>query len=54
MRARMAGVTVNPRHGSYGRSYARGMPSGAGQGGWEQIEMEDMVDKSWQLEDDER
>jgi hypothetical protein len=35
--------TFNPRNTSFGRSYARGMGSGAGQAGWEQIEMEDML-----------
>ena len=45
VRARIAGVTVTPRHGSYGRSYVRNMHSGAGQAGWEQIEMEDMMNK---------
>lgn len=42
-RARVSGITFNPRHTSFGRSYARGLGSGAGQGGWEQIEMEDML-----------
>jgi len=42
-RARFSGINVNPRHASFGRSYARGLGSGAGQGGWEQIEMEDML-----------
>ena len=40
-RARFAGVTFNPRNASFGRNYTRGM--GAGSGGWEQIEMEDMM-----------
>jgi len=42
-RARVAGITFNPRHASYGRSYARGLRGGVGSGGWEQIEMEDML-----------
>jgi len=29
------------------------MPSGAGQAGWEQIEMEDMLDRDWQQNDDD-
>lgn len=42
-RARISGMSINPRHGSYGRGYARGLGSGAGSAGWEQIEMEDMM-----------
>ncbi|KAF2009964.1 hypothetical protein BU24DRAFT_467460 [Aaosphaeria arxii CBS 175.79] len=42
-RARIAGMTFSPRNTSFGRFYARGMGSGAGQAGWEQIEMEDML-----------
>ena len=42
-RATISNISVNPRHGSYGRRYARSLGSGAGQGGWEQIEMEDML-----------
>jgi len=41
----MSGTTVNPRHGSYGRTYARHVATGAGQAGWEQIEMQDMMDR---------
>ncbi|KAF4555586.1 Hypothetical protein D9617_2g055480 [Elsinoe fawcettii] len=51
-RARFGGVTINPRLGSYGRSYARQMTTGAGQGGWEQIEMEDMMDEQQDSEED--
>jgi hypothetical protein len=42
-RAHVSGITFNPRHASFGRGYARGLGSGAGQAGWEQIEMEDML-----------
>ncbi|OCL15280.1 hypothetical protein AOQ84DRAFT_279300 [Glonium stellatum] len=42
-RARFSGITIHSRHASFGRSYARSMGSGAGQAGWEQIEMEDML-----------
>lgn len=42
-RARVAGITFNPRHASFGRSYGRGLGGGGGTGGWEQIEMEDML-----------
>ncbi|TKX21895.1 hypothetical protein C1H76_5787 [Elsinoe australis] len=52
VRARFGGVTVNPRYGNYGRSYARQMASGAGQGGWEQIEMQDMMDERDHSDDD--
>ncbi|KAG8627970.1 hypothetical protein KVT40_003843 [Elsinoe batatas] len=51
-RAQFGGVTINSRMGSYGRSYARHMTSGAGQGGWEQIEMEDMMDGRHDSEED--
>ena len=40
-RARISGATFNPRHASFGRSYARGLNSSMG--GWEQIEMQDML-----------
>jgi hypothetical protein len=50
-RARISGMSINPRHGSYGRGYARGLGSGAGSSGWEQIEMEDMMGDD--SEDDE-
>lgn len=43
-RASIAGVSLNPRHADFGRSYARGLGSGTGQAGWEQIEMEEMLD----------
>ena len=49
--ARREGVTFDPRQGSYGRRYARNMPSGVGQGGWEQIEMEDMMIKGYDSDD---
>ena len=42
-RARVSGITLNPRHASFGRNYMRGMGSGAAGAGWEQIEMEDML-----------
>lgn len=51
-RARVGGITFNPRHASYGRSYARGLRSGAGSGGWEQIEMEDMLGEDTDIESD--
>jgi hypothetical protein len=40
-RARVSGITINPRYASFGRSYGRNV--GAGVGGWEQIEMQDML-----------
>ncbi|OCK80200.1 hypothetical protein K432DRAFT_382435 [Lepidopterella palustris CBS 459.81] len=42
-RARFSGITINAVHASYGRNYARGLGSGAGQAGWEQIEMENIL-----------
>ncbi|KAF2143724.1 uncharacterized protein K452DRAFT_224199 [Aplosporella prunicola CBS 121167] len=51
-RARIAGVSVNSRHPSFGRSYARTLGSGAAQSGWEQIEMEDMFDHTHEEDDD--
>ncbi|KAF2721566.1 hypothetical protein K431DRAFT_68610 [Polychaeton citri CBS 116435] len=36
---------------TYGLDYARSLGHGNHQGGWEQIEMEDMMDKGWQDED---
>lgn len=42
-RARVSGMTFNPRHASFGRNYTRGFGSGASSAGWEQIEMEDML-----------
>ena len=53
IRARISGITVNPRHGSYGRTYGRNASSGVGQGGWEQIEMEDMMSRDFDEDDDE-
>ncbi|OJD40683.1 glutamine amidotransferase type 1 [Diplodia corticola] len=44
LRATIAGASMNPRQASFGRSYARGLGSGTGQAGWEQIEMEEMLD----------
>lgn len=41
-RARVSGMASKPRH-SFGRNYTRGLGSGAGSAGWEQIEMEDML-----------
>jgi hypothetical protein len=50
-RARVSGITFMPRNTSFGRGYARGLGSGAGSAGWEQIEMEDMMGED--TEDDE-
>jgi hypothetical protein len=43
-RARVGGMT-------FSRSYARGMRGSAGAGGWEQIEMEDMLGEDSEDED---
>jgi hypothetical protein len=40
-RARISGITFNPRYASFGRSYGRTV--GGGIGGWEQIEMQDIL-----------
>lgn len=48
-RARVSGITSSARHASFGPSYARNLGSGAGQAGWEQIEMEEMLQN---VEDD--
>lgn len=50
-RARVSGFTLNPRHTSFGRNYGRGLGSGAGQAGWEQIEMEDMLGSDSESDD---
>lgn len=42
-RARVAGISFNPRHTSYGNSYARNLQGGAGSGGWEGIEMDELL-----------
>jgi hypothetical protein len=42
-RARVAGISFNPSIRTFGRNYGRGLGSGSGAGGWEQIEMEDMM-----------
>lgn len=52
-RASIPGVSINPRHASFGRAYGRTMGSGAGQAGWEQIEMQGMLDDSFALEEEE-
>ena len=49
-RAQISGTRVHPRHGVYGRSYARGMASFAPAGS-EQIEMEDVMTKDWNEDD---
>jgi hypothetical protein len=52
-RARVAGIPVtwNPRNATFGRHYTRGLGSGAGSAGWEQIEMEDMLGEDSEDED---
>jgi len=53
LRARISGATVDPRRGNYGRTYGRNASSGVGQGGWEQIEMEDMMNRGFDEDDDD-
>lgn len=43
IRARIAGVPLNVRHASYGKTYARNFGAAMNQGGVEQIEMENMM-----------
>lgn len=52
LRTRIAGARIDPRHGVYGRSYARGLGSFV-PGASEQIEMEDVMSKSWDPEDED-
>jgi hypothetical protein len=52
-RARVAGVPVNVRQANYGKTYARNLPnfgSGLNQGGFEQIELENMMDPEEEFE----
>jgi hypothetical protein len=53
VRARVAASTMLPHGGaSYGRSYARNMPSYPGAAASESIEMEDMLrNDQWELND---
>lgn len=50
---RQAGASLDPRRGAYGRSYARGMGFDMGLAGSEQIEMENVMTKTWDEHDDE-
>jgi len=52
LRTRIAGARIDPRHGVYGRSYARGLGSFVPAGS-EQIEMEDVMRRPWIEEEDE-
>ncbi|KAK8162104.1 hypothetical protein IWX90DRAFT_488591 [Phyllosticta citrichinensis] len=51
VRASFAGISINPRNLSFGRGYSRGLSSGAGHAGWEQIEMEAMYEAGIESED---
>ncbi|KAK8191904.1 hypothetical protein HDK77DRAFT_63720 [Phyllosticta capitalensis] len=50
-RASFAGISINPRNPSFGRIYTRGLSSGAGHAGWEQIEMEAMFEAGMESEE---
>ena len=50
-RARVAGVPVNVRPANYGKTYARNFGSGLNQGGFEQIELENMMDPEEEFEE---
>ena len=54
LRARISGVALDARQGAYGRTFARTMTSGVAQSGWEQIEMEDMLDDDWEEPEEEQ
>ncbi len=45
-RARISGATMSITGTSYRPTYARNLASAMSQGGWEQIEMENMLDQS--------
>lgn len=51
VRARVAGVPLNARHATYGKTYLRNLGSAVNQGGFEQIEMENMMDPSGEYEE---
>lgn len=53
-RASVAGTALTVRQGSYGRTYGRNMGSGMHQGGWENIEMQDMLDEDGPIHRDDR
>jgi len=50
-RARVAGVPVNVRQANYGKTYARNFGSGLNQSGFEQIELENMMDPEEEFEE---
>lgn len=53
-RGRLSGVSFDPRNAIYGKTYARSMASGSsGQAGWEQIEMQDILDAPYPLDSDD-
>lgn len=51
VRARVAGVPLNVRHAAYGKTYLRNFGSAVNQGGFEQIEMENMMDPSGEYDE---
>lgn len=53
VRARTAGVPLSVRFATYGRTYGRNMGYMA-QGGWEQMEMQEMVATTVDEHEDER
>ena len=50
VRARFNGIPLDLNQHSYGRTYAKNLGSNMSQGGWENIEMQDMYDRQ-DLED---
>jgi hypothetical protein len=53
---RVAGVPLTMRNATYGKTYTRNMGSAINQGGFEQIEMENMLDpdEDFELEENSR
>lgn len=52
-RARIAGVPLNLREGSYRRTYGRNIGASISQGGWEQIEMQNVISHDYDDDQEE-
>jgi hypothetical protein len=50
-RASLSGDLANRPRMSFGRNYGQTLGSGAGQAGWEQIEMEDLISADNEMSD---
>jgi len=51
VRARVGGAPLNVRHAAYGKTYLRNFGSAVNQGGFEQIEMENMMEPSGEYDE---